>query len=213
MTHFPWKPFRILTALLVGSFTLWFFIAESNLIVWLRYYTKLSNIFVSLWFVLAALLPLIKGAEGAANRVLSPAVKGAVTTYIFITGIVYALFLVDFHRSIAGGTLPWTAIIQHYVVPGLMLFDYLFAPVEEDPPWKTLFSWMIFPLLYLVETLLIGWVWNLYPYPFIDPQNLPVPRLIRNYLLLVLFHFAVCACFLGWARIRFSVRKRTSKFD
>lgn len=101
------------------------------------------------------------------------------STYMIVTGIVYNLLLRGVQLP-QGTTLPWSNEVLHVVIPLVMLADVLFAPRRRALAWSTVPIAAIFPIVWVVYTLLranliiapaTGEAWW-YPYPFLNP-NLP----------------------------------------
>lgn len=100
-----------------------------------------------------------------------------VSTYMIVTGIVYNLLL----RGVTlpqGVTVVWANEVLHVVIPLFLLIDLLFAPRRRALAWSTVPIAAIFPIAWVVYTLLRA---NLitapadgapywYPYPFLNPN-------------------------------------------
>jgi hypothetical protein len=106
------------------------------------------------------------------------ALKGAVTLYIVITGVVYHTLLANPDSPFWVGEIhrtPAEAIgnqLLHTVVPLLAVFDWLAFDVRGRYRWQYAALWLAFPLGYLVFALLRGLVVDTYPYPFLDVHEL-----------------------------------------
>ncbi|WP_322410572.1 Pr6Pr family membrane protein [Microbacterium invictum] len=102
----------------------------------------------------------------------------SVTTYMVITGVVYNTLLrnVDLPQ---GTTVPWSNEILHVVAPLFLLLDLFLGPGRRALPWRDVGVILIFPILWVVYTLVRGPLitnpvseqpfW--YPYPFLNPNN------------------------------------------
>lgn len=101
-----------------------------------------------------------------------------VSTYMIVTGIVYNLLL----RGISldqGTTVWWSNEALHVVIPLFLLVDLLFAPRRRALPWSTVGVIAIYPIVWVIYTLLRAPLiiapatgnpyW--YPYPFLDPHQ------------------------------------------
>jgi hypothetical protein len=110
--------------------------------------------------------------------VTRPALKGAVTLYVAITGLVYHLVLTNqasgFAMAQPDRALPETIGNQllHTVVPLLAVLDWLVFDERGRFRWRYALYWLAFPLGYLAFALLRGLVVDKYPYPFIDVNDL-----------------------------------------
>lgn len=136
------------------------------------------------------------------------------STYMIVTGVVYNLLL----RGIPlpqGATLPWSNEVLHVVIPIVMLADVLFAPRRRALAWSTVPIAAIFPIVWVVYTLLranlivapaTGESWW-YPYPFLNP-NLPGASYgtVALYVLLIAAVIIAAASFVVWIGRRRGVR-------
>ncbi|MFI7636720.1 Pr6Pr family membrane protein [Nonomuraea sp. NPDC049400] len=103
--------------------------------------------------------------------------KGAVTLYIVITGLVWHFLRMRGanpfeHLSLHGRGLG--NFLLHYVTPVMAVIDWLcFDRVAPRPKWAAALRWLVYPLAYLVFALVRGALlppdaWKRYPYPFLD---------------------------------------------
>jgi len=112
------------------------------------------------------------------GRGTQPVLKGAVTLYVAITGLVYHLVLNNPASGFAAGpverTLPDAIGNQflHTVVPLLAVLDWLVFDERGRFRWRYALYWLAFPLGYLAFALVRGLVVDRYPYPFIDVNEL-----------------------------------------
>lgn len=134
----------------------------------LPYFTIQSNIGYGIFAAWAAFR----------GRDTPPALKGAVTLYVAITGLVYHLVLTNPASGFAIGpverTLP-DAIgnqLLHTVVPLLAVLDWLLFDERGRFRWRHALYWLAFPLGYLTFALVRGLVVDKYPYPFINVDEL-----------------------------------------
>ncbi|WP_433721657.1 Pr6Pr family membrane protein [Actinoplanes sp. CA-051413] len=106
------------------------------------------------------------------------ALKGAVTLYVAITGLVYHLVLTNpasgFAVDPVHRNLPEAIGNQllHTVVPLLAVLDWLVFDERGRFRWCHALYWLAFPLGYLAFALIRGLVVDKYPYPFIDVNEL-----------------------------------------
>lgn len=128
------------------------------------YFTIQSNILI--------VTVLIIGAMVSTKRFYSTQfqlVRGAITTYIMTTGIVYFLFLRGMEAELQT-TIPWVNFVLHILLPLYALFDWLVAPSRNQISFRRVWLWILYPLAYLVYTLVRGPLVDWYPYPFLDPR-------------------------------------------
>lgn len=94
-------------------------------------------------------------------------VRGAATIYMVVTGITYSLLLRNVQVDTA---VPWVNLVLHYIIPIVMIVDWLI----DLPPFRirvgSAMIWLIYPIAYLAYSLIRGPIVNWYPYPFLDPR-------------------------------------------
>ena len=127
------------------------------------FFTILSNLLV------AAVL-LATGTGRGPGWLRRDLVRGAATTYIATTGLIYLLLLSDDPVAV-DATIPWVDAVLHEVVPIAVLLDWLLAPPRERLSVGGAARWMAFPVTYLVYSLVRGPIVDWYPYPFLDPRE------------------------------------------
>ncbi|MEP9393513.1 Pr6Pr family membrane protein [Gordonia sp. VNK1] len=147
------------------------------------YFTVLSNV--------AAVIVLAVGALAAPDSAAWQWIRGAVTTAMVITGIVYALLLSDIDVNL---DIDWINDVLHRLLPVLLLVDWAVIRPRRlpDHSWWT---WLLVPLVYGVYTLTRGPFVDWYPYPFIDPRT-------QGYLSMTL---SMVIVFVGMAGLSFAV--------
>lgn len=128
------------------------------------YFTVLSNVSAMVVLGVLAARPELEG-----DRVTSLA-RGAVTLYMAVTGIVYNLLLAPVAADVSTN-LQWVNVIVHVVGPIVVVVDYLLAPPPLRPTVTETATWLVFPALWLVYTMVRGPIAEWYPYPFLDPDQ------------------------------------------
>jgi hypothetical protein len=136
------------------------------------YFTILTNLLVAV--VCTACLR----RERSGTFLTRPSTLSAVAVYIFIVGLTYSLLL----RSLWNPTgLQAVADISlHDVVPILFVFFWIFFVPKGTLRWSQPLYWLIYPLLYVVYSLIRGALIGVYPYHFADPILLGYPRALTN---------------------------------
>lgn len=135
-----------------------------SLVNFFSYFTILSNIFVSIVFIISAFYLAVGRKPLATDDIL----RGASVLYMVITGVVYSTLLAGLDLDL---TLPWVNQQLHYIMPIVVLADWLCQPQRTKLTIQKVLPWMIFPVLYLVYSLVRGTFVNWYPYPFLDPNK------------------------------------------
>ncbi|WP_405217655.1 Pr6Pr family membrane protein [Agrococcus sp. Ld7] len=95
--------------------------------------------------------------------------RGAVTAYIVLTGVIYAVLLAQ-PDEVWSWSIEFTNAAQHRIVPALVGLDWLLVPTIGRIRIRRAVWWMLYPVGYLVcswlrGALIDGW----YPYPFLEP--------------------------------------------
>jgi hypothetical protein len=136
-----------------------------SLVNFLSYFTIESN-------VLAAGILLISAAGALAQKRNNTfaLIRGAAVLYMVTTGIVYSLLLAGLDISVQTDT-RWINIVLHYVMPIVLLADWLIDRPVRRIAFRDAAIWLVFPMLYLVYSLVRGEATTWYPYPFLNPAN------------------------------------------
>jgi hypothetical protein len=131
------------------------------------YFTILSNIFIAAVFGFDAYGTF----RGTAASSKFASVRGAAVFCILTTGIVYSLFLRGpGHQGQVDYSIAWINSVFHYVVPTVVVLDWLVFPPNYRINWSTLFTWLGLTIVYLVVVEAAGIFTNTYPYFFLNPS-------------------------------------------
>lgn len=124
------------------------------------YFTNLSNLFASL-VLLLSVSPSVSARLRDELRFIS-------VVNMTVVGLVFAVLL----RNVDLGDLrPWVNVVLHYVMPCVVVIDWLWQPPNTRLRLKHLGLALVIPALYLVYALLRGAGSGWYPYPFLNPAN------------------------------------------
>ncbi len=126
------------------------------------FFTILSNIAAVAMLALLAVRPGLV-SDGRVGRV-----RGAITLYMAVTGVVYAVLLAPSAADV-GLTEPWVDTVVHVVAPIVVVADWLLVASHLRFSTAVLLAWLLFPLAYVTFALVHGAVTDWYPYPFLDP--------------------------------------------
>ena len=133
-----------------------------SIVSFFSYFTILGNLIASIVFIVSA-FRVLSGRVSSSSDV---AIRGASVVYMIFVGIVFAGLLRD---ADLGALIPWVNIAHHYVMPIVVLLDWIIWPPQRKLGWKAIGLWMIFPAVYVVYTLIRGAAIGFYPYPFFNP--------------------------------------------
>jgi len=81
-------------------------------------------------------------------------------------GIVFSTLLRD---TDLGSLIPWVNLVHHYLMPVIVVVDWVVWPPQRKLPWKVIGWWMVFPAVYVAYSLIRGAAIGFYPYPFFNP--------------------------------------------
>ena len=148
------------------------------------YFTNLSNLFAAVVMLIGAIF-LIRNREPTATHDL---VRGSSVAGMAVVGIVFSVLLRDHDL---GSLMPWVNTVTHYIMPIVVVLDWLFQPPKSQLALSQIRYWLIFPVIYLAYSLvraaMIGW----YPYPFLNPVIVGGYRGMLFYSLAIVVLFIV----------------------
>lgn len=162
--------FRLIIAAfaLIGTYKSWTFIDFSNIV----YFTHQTNILLAIVMMWAALSTL--------SSVKAPPqwLKGMVTLYIVITGLVSWLILPPSNPATAKYVFGiMTVTMVHVITPILASLDFLLFDEHRQLRWRYAAYWLSYFPIYLAFVLIRAAIWphsgpkddgSPYPYPFVD---------------------------------------------
>jgi hypothetical protein len=154
------------------------------------FFTIQSNILAVVALTAAAFVP------SAARSRAFDAARTAVTLYMGITGIVFALLLKGVQESL-DTHIEWVNFVVHTLLPIVLVADWLIEPPRHRATLRTAALWLAYPLVWLVYTLGRGEVEGWYPYPFVDAGQHGYGHVLASAVVLF-FGFAGAALGLAW---------------
>ena len=143
------------------------------------YFTILSNLLVATSLSSSLLMP----SSLLGNFFSKWYVQSSIAVYIFIVGLVYNLELRKLWDP--EGWQLLTDNLLHVAVPVLYVLLWLIFTPKKVLKWKNILSWLIFPAVYLIYTLIRGSVVGWYPYPFVNADILGYGQVALNSLLVL----------------------------
>jgi len=150
-------------------------IAISELVVrFFSYFTILTNLMVAICFTSIALFPKNKVGLFFAK----PTTITAVTLYILIVGLIYNLILRFLWQPT--GIAKIVDEMLHSLIPILVLICWWSMIDQRVIHWRSIFSWLLYPFVYLLYTLWHGALSGFYPYPFVNVSELGMNRVLTN---------------------------------
>lgn len=110
--------------------------------------------------------------QSAADSLLLGAVMKALVAYAIVTGVVYNLLLrglpTEPGEFVSEITFPNE--ILHVVIPVYLALDWLLTPHRVRLPAWSLLTGLVYPIVWVVFTLIRGDQTGWYPYDFLDPR-------------------------------------------
>jgi len=132
---------------------------DLSLVNFFSFFTNLSNLFAATVFL-----------TGVRQRSTPrfDLLRWASAVNMTVVGIVFLTLL----RGVdLGPLLPWVNSVLHYVMPVVVVAEWLFNPPRSQRERGDLAFVLIFPAAYLAYVLVRGALVDWYPYPFLDPIN------------------------------------------
>jgi hypothetical protein len=155
--------FTIITGWIINS------ISSGNPLIWLsgfKYYTMQTNLMVIIWLILA----IIWHNKPESLKRIMGRLKGAITLYITTTFVFFALLLQMFYHPT--GWAAFSNVVLHYITPIAFIGDWVLTEIKIRYKWKYLPYWTIYPILYLLFSLMHGEQTGDYLYPFLNIREI-----------------------------------------
>jgi hypothetical protein len=96
--------------------------------------------------------------------------RGAVTLYMTTTILIF-IVLLSGYSSAELTAVPWDNTVLHYIMPIVVIVDWVIAAPAVAITIRAALAWLAFPLAYLVYSLVRGAIAGWYPYPFMNPST------------------------------------------
>jgi len=159
-----------------------------TIIRFFTFFTILTNILVAIVFTANWLQP--KNSFQFFNK---PNTQLAIAVYIFVVGFVYNTIL-RFIWQPKG----WDKVadeLLHLIIPIVYILFWYFKFSKKEINYKSVFGWLLFPIIYIVIVMIRAYFSGYYPYPFLHVENLGVEKVIYNSILMTLFFVIVSFVF------------------
>lgn len=155
--------FGVLTLAAIGRQYAIHVSAGYSVVNFFSYFTNLANLFaagVLLWGTARAW-------SGRRPSMAHERLRSMAVVYMTVVGVVFSVLLRDVDL---GALLPWINVLLHYVMPVVVVADWMLRPGLAPTGAR---DWLLvpaLPLLYVVYVLLRGALVGWYPYPFLNPR-------------------------------------------
>jgi hypothetical protein len=150
-----------------------------TLVQLLSFFTILTNLLAAI-----CLTVLFKTDSRLGKYFLQSHVFSAIALYITIVGLVYNLVL----RSLwhPEGLFKLADELLHSINPVLFVVYWLVCVPKANLKWIQALNWLWFPFIYSVYVFIRGSISHLYPYPFLNIDQLGLLRVAINSLLMLI---------------------------
>ena len=155
----------------------------------LSYFTILTNLIVAIVSTASALRSDSNTVDTSDTFLTRPSTMSSVAVYIFIVGLTYSLLL----RSIwdPTGLSLVLDVALHDITPILYVLFWLFFVPKGTLRWSHPIYWLVYPVLYVLYSLIRGAITLRYPYYFVDVTLLGYPKALLNTALMLLGFWVV----------------------
>lgn len=130
----------------------------------LSFFTVESNLIAAAVFLLTGVAAL-----QATSHARFAMLRGAATLCMTLTGVIYFLLLRGLEASLQT-PIPWVNAVLHYITPLAVLADWLVDPPHRIP-FRRALAWLLFPVAYILYSLVRGPIVDWYPYPFLNANE------------------------------------------
>lgn len=126
------------------------------------FFTIQANLIAAAVWALGAWRP-----EATASR---PVLRGAATTYLLITAVVYFVLSFDANKdALLALTAWWVNALTHQVLPLAILIEWILVAPTRAISMKTSLKWLLYPIAFFAYSMIRGWFTGWYPYAFLIP--------------------------------------------
>ena len=175
----------------------------SEVIRFFSYMTIWTNILVTLCFGSIVIFPKTKWSSYFSQ----PSVQAAAFIYILVVGVAYHFLLANVWSPTG---LQYVAdILLHYGVPALYILFWIFLAKKRFLSYKYSFTWLIYPFVYFIYSLIRGEITSTYPYPFVDVNELGYPAVFITSLILLVVYWGLGLLTIWGSRVL--LKKRSLK--
>lgn len=154
---------------------------ETNVLIslkYLLYFTVQCNIIIFVYFLLLFI-------SNRRDQDKFHIMFGGVLLYVFITMIVFILFLQRFYFPT--GVRIYGNIFSHYITPTLVIVYYFRQRDYYLFKMEHIKLWIIYPSLYIVFSVVFGMITGDYLYPFFQVDIVGISGLIISVITLIFF--------------------------
>lgn len=135
-----------------------------SVINFFSYFTNLSNLFAAGVLLIGAMRLMSRQEPTVTDDII----RGTATVCMALVGIVFTMLLTN---EDVGTLLPWVNTVTHYVMPVVVVLDWLYQPPRSTSAVRQIGYWLILPAVYSMYAIVRGALMGFYPYPFFNPAK------------------------------------------
>jgi hypothetical protein len=159
------------------------------------YFTILTNSLVALYFSVL----WYKKPTTLLTRFEKPGFLTATALYITTVGAVYQLVLRGLWEPT--GMQRIVDELLHSVIPIYVIVFWIAYENKSAVSWKSIPSWLLYPLVYLIYILFRGHLSGFYPYPFVNVTELGLEKALVNSGVLLLAFVVLALIIVGVGKL------------
>lgn len=129
------------------------------------FFTIESNLLAVIILIVSA-LALDRGKQSRLVAML----RGANTMNMIVVGVVFALLLSGIQDA-EFTAVPWDNMVLHYIMPIAVAVDWFVDIPRLRIAFGQALAWVLFPVAYVIYSLVRGHYVGWYPYPFLNPSE------------------------------------------
>ncbi len=168
-----------------------------TVIHYFSFFTILTNLIVA---ICSTILLAANKASVLYSFFFKTTTLTAIVVYILIVGIIFNVMLRPvIHMN---GMQEISSDLLHVASPLLFLIFWIIFVPKENMKRRYAFIWLIYPVIYIICTIIHGLITGFYPYPFININKLGFGKAIFNGLIILLSFFILSLLFIEIKKIR-----------
>jgi hypothetical protein len=157
----------------------------ARILFFFSYFTNEVNLLIAIVLTIFLIQP---EAEHFLTR---PSLKPALVVYIIIVGSVYTVLLRNLWNP--QGLQLLADRILHDTIPILYPLYWLVFLPKGRLRWSDCVTWLLYPVLYFLYSMVRGAVLGTYPYPFLNAAELGFARVLLNATVLLAVFYGLGA--------------------
>lgn len=167
----------------------------TTLVQFFSYYTILTNLLVAVYFTTL----LLRKPAGLVKYLHTPSASTGVALHITVVGLVYQLLLRNLWNPQGAQLLADNLL--HAVIPLYFILYWILLVPKQHITYEHIAAWLLYPVVYLMYTLIHGALSGFYPYPFVDAAAWGYQKVFTNSAFFTLAFMGVGVVFVTVAQL------------